>query len=452
MGAPSACHPPPVLRLGALAQGGRSLVRQGSRQHTCHELPRTCLWRRQYVLSEPLPRALARLRVRGVHIGFDEQRIDSLGLFRQRLNASDPPVSHWSTCVPLVWWPLWGYNIGEFFQSSVLPVAELLAAKIMDRNIMLVPEVGGWPLKGFHHHLLRPFSSHPIRSSGQLAPRCTGTARCPEARCFERILVCRFRDVYDHRPPIAPWSAARAIVESFRKPGVHTLVPRRSSLGPEAPFVVLFATRRAAKNGARLITNEAKLVERCGRWRPLPGCLAASLDRAAAIEDGSGRVQARSVCSTHSFGARSLRADVEMVRDADVLIGTHGAALVHAIFMQSGGALIEVRPYGFEGRWPDQYHYSMARQQNETHVFVISTLNRYLCSPLPPANVTAWDARPLNTYVNLTVFDSALAAAACTSGRGGSGLGIIDHPSVLPVAAVSPFAYGSLHSVYFHNI
>jgi len=120
--------------------------------------------------------------------------------------------------------------------------------------------------------------------------------------------------------------------------------------------------------------------------------------------------------------------------------------------MQSGGALIEVRPYGFEGRWPDQYHYSMARQQNETHVFVISTLNRNLCSPSPPANVTAWDARPLNTYVNLTVFDSALAAAACTSGRGSSGLGVIEHPSVLPVAAVSPFTYGSLHSVHFHNI
>ena len=79
-------------------------------------------------------------------------------------------------------------------------------------------------------------------------------------------------------------------------------------------------------------------------------------------------------------------------QEADVLVGTHGAALIHALFMRRGGALVEVRPYGFHGRWPNQYHLSMARQQNATHAFVIQTTRPELCLPVPPANVSVWDA------------------------------------------------------------
>ena len=75
--------------------------------------------------------------MRSVHASYVETRVDELGLLRRR-NASDPPApSQYSSCVPLVWLPVWGYNIGEFFQNSVLAVAELLAAGVVDREVML---------------------------------------------------------------------------------------------------------------------------------------------------------------------------------------------------------------------------------------------------------------------------------------------------------------------------
>ena len=100
-----------------------------------------------------------------------------------------------------------------------------------------------------------------------------------------------------------------------------------------------------------------------------------------------------------------------------MLVGTHGAALVNALFMRRGGALLEVRPYNFDGAWPDRYHLAMAQRENATHAFVVRTRNRSLCTPVPPANVSAWNAPPLNTHVREAAFTAGLAAAACTSGR-----------------------------------
>ena len=131
-------------------------------------------------------------------------------------------------------------NIGEFFQSSLLPIAELMAVGVLDDRVLLAPEVGGWPLKEFHTTMLNAFTKAGVRTTGHLAPHCAGGVHCAPPRCFERMLICRFRDVYDAPPPIAPWRAARAIVASFRKPG-SPLPPLRTTLGAGAPFVVLFA-------------------------------------------------------------------------------------------------------------------------------------------------------------------------------------------------------------------
>lgn len=119
----------------------------------------------------------------------------------------------------------------------------------------------------------------------------------------------------------------------------------------------MFASRAAAKNGARLITNEPQLLERCNAWTPPAACVA-------------GGVPTR--CVIRTFGKKGFRRDVKAVQDVDILVGTHGAALVHAVFMRRGAALIEVRPYGFSGKWPDQYHRSMARAQNEVRVMDLS--------------------------------------------------------------------------------
>ena len=91
---------PTLLRLERLRE------RPGS--HKCHVLPRVCIHNRQVLTEAPVPAAVANMRVRGVHIGFMVQRVSNLGLIRQRNTSSDPPTpEHYSSCIPLVWWPLW---------------------------------------------------------------------------------------------------------------------------------------------------------------------------------------------------------------------------------------------------------------------------------------------------------------------------------------------------------
>ena len=68
----------------------------------------------------------------------------------------------------------------------------------------------------------------------------------------------------------------------------------------------------------------------------------------------------------------AARADALAMQEADVLVETHGAALVNALFMRRGGALLEVRPYNFDGAWPDRYHLAMAQRENATHAFVVA--------------------------------------------------------------------------------
>jgi hypothetical protein len=116
---------------------------------------------------------------------------------------------------------------------------------------------------------------------------------------------------------------------------------------------------------------------------------------------------------------------------------------------------VQVRPYGFDGKWPDRYHLALAQRQNATHAFVVRTRNRSLCTPVPPHNVSAWDARPLNTFVRQRAFLAGLAAAACTSGRGGDADGApLGPPATWSVAAplAAPTEYARLPSVFLDNV
>jgi len=165
-------------------------------------------------------------------------------------------------------------------------------------------------------------------------------------------------------------------------------------------YGVVFVHRGATKHGARLLLNADELLNACRSWKPSPECVGTRASR----------------CISHTFGQRGLRRDVAIVQAAHTLIGTHGAALIHALFMPLRSSLIEVRPYHFDGIWPDSYHYAMAQRENATRIFVVRTVNRHLCKPLPLANVSPWDARPLNTYVRSQVLLRALDAAACSRG------------------------------------
>lgn len=154
---------------------------------------------------------------------------------------------------------------------------------------------------------------------------------------------------------------------------------------------------------------------------------------------------------------------------------------------------------------------AMARRENATHAFVIRTTDRTLCTPVPPANVSAWDAvraatttssravrlrmpirhvqpiapsplqcylpsatrvpmpharfavddvgamlaqRPLNTYVHPQVFERALAAAACTRNADTADHtvdGMARFTTIPSPAADAPFDYRTLRSVHIDN-
>ena len=446
----------PTLHLERLAEPPQRLQTLGTRAHKCHELSGVCLWRRRYVLrghSKANERAL-RLRVRMVHVGFEQRTLSETGLFRQ-LNSSDPPEllqPAWSECVPLVWWPLWGYNIAEFFLNSVTALDELTRAGVIDRRVILAPEVGGWPLRDWQQRLLNGLTDQPpVRTTGQLAPACAGgLARSRErcaARCYRRLLVCRFRDVYDHEPPTRPWQAAQSLVNpllrslrSGRKP-MDAAADSAWLPGAGVPFTVLFVSRRESKHGARLLTNQGELLEACRRWVPPAACTAERVGPAS--------------CEARDFGRRGIAADVRAARRAHVLLGTHGAALTHGLFMREGSAIVEVRPYGFVGAWPDSYHLALARRENATRAFVVQTADPSLCEPRPAANVSAWDARPLNTIVRPAVLLRALNAAACAGGFARAPGGVKRREAALtavPESPAAPFDYRRLQSPVLWNM
>ena len=67
-----------------------------------------------------------------------------------------------------------------------------------------------------------------------------------------------------------------------------------------------------------------------------------------------------------------MAADVAAARRADVLVGTHGAALVYGFYMRRGAALVEVRPYRFEGKWPDRYFRDLAALEQTPLYFQVT--------------------------------------------------------------------------------
>ena len=134
----------PALNLDLLqAPHGRGRRRHSAALgHSCARVERACLWRRsgeekdrsnsELVLPDGLSAVSAalRMRVRQVHVGHTQSSLRSMGFLRAA-KADDPPglsaPREWSACVPLIWWPVWGYNIGELWQNSGLPLAELLS-------------------------------------------------------------------------------------------------------------------------------------------------------------------------------------------------------------------------------------------------------------------------------------------------------------------------------------
>ncbi len=326
-----------------------------------------------------------------------------------------------SRCVPLVWVPVWAFSFADSFVSSLVPIDELQSAGLIDEHVQLRPDLVAWPRsKNPIYRMIGSLSAQPIRTVREVAPKCSDASarRWLEGResrirgdreserrarrreqhcaptCYERVLVCNFRSTFDpYGPPMSPWRAGQrvaAAVEKGRPVSAQTALavpaPKAGAPTPAAvlrvPPVpetavlrVVFVNRTRTKF-SRSLANLWQLLQRCQHTPP------SRWARGTRVE-----------CAAHEFGAGSLARDVRAARLADVLVGTHGAGLANAFFMRRGASLVEVRPYRFEGSWPDRYFRALTALEQAVLYWQVSSGSAELSVPRPPDDVSVWDAR-----------------------------------------------------------
>ena len=211
----------------------------------------------------------------------------------------------------------------------------------------------------------------------ELAPACSlrgvgadsdvGTgARCAPI-CYSHLRWCTLRSMFD-RPPngLDVWTTAQAFVRRVLGNEVGDDVSGTEgtvSLGMASEsrrqrLHVVIERRFSGGMKGRALANVDELLDACARDNEL-------------------------VCSVHTFGRQGLVADMRAVRAADVLVGLHGAGLVNALFMRRRSTLLEVRPYGFDGGWPDSYFRRPLKLASPAKIFhlLISVASPELCSP-----------------------------------------------------------------------
>ena len=317
-----------------------------------------------------------------------------------RLLAREVEARGFSPCVPLVWRPVWAFTFGEQFANSISPLYELHAAKLIDDGLLLRPDLAAARRPSWYRQLFGTFSQQPLASLREIGTRCLDkdaqlklrggalnrfqVKRC-EARCHARLLVCGFESLLDtHKyvpPRFTPWRAAQFVAMRVVGPGLEQ--------APSGPWRVLLVNRTQTENkdnrGLRRIANLPQLLELCEGW-------------------------AVARCEAREFGRHGVAADVRAVRAADVLVGMHGSALDNALFMRRGAALIEARPYGFEGQWPDRYLKLLLAIETAVHYYQISAGSPQLSYPRPPYDVTAWDGWNRDTKLPWRALSAVLRA------------------------------------------
>ena len=242
-----------------------------------------------------------------------------------------------STCVPLIWVPVWAFSFADSFVSSLLPLDELQSAGLIDEHVLLRPDLWAWPRsKNRIYRMLGTLSSQPIRSVRESAPACheklarrkvdrNATHPCMP-HCYKRILLCNFKSSFDaYVPPMAPWRASQRI-------SVSVLHGRPAH-----------ATTAAGTGPLSVRPGEAAQGSRCGRCRSSPAAEPArrllrvvfvnrtrtrfrrSLSNVLQLLQRCRSVHERwadgwrVVCRAHAFGHGSLADDVNAARGADVV-------------------------------------------------------------------------------------------------------------------------------------
>lgn len=331
-----------------------------------------------------------------------------------------------SPCVPLVWVPTWAFSFADSWISSLVPIDELQSAGLIDDRVLLRPDLWAWPRsKNPMYQQIGALSAEWTRSLREAAPVCPedrahraissaaadprGGLRQCVPQCYERVLLCQFKSTFDaYAAPMSPWRAGQRVAASVirRKPidarGAMAMGPDASSSGNEPskggrsqPLLRVLFVNRTRTKFPRSVANLAQLLLRCAQAKPR--------------EWPSGwRVR----CASHEFGVPGrLLSDIRAARQADVLVGTHGAGLINAFFMRRGAVLVEARPYRFEGPWPDRYFRALTALEQEIFYLQISAGSAALSLPRPADDVSVWDARDHAVHVPWRSLKDALHAA-----------------------------------------
>jgi len=64
--------------------------------------------------------------------------------------------------IPLVWWPWWPFNPGDFFLSSLAPFHAMLTSGVIDENIRYTPVMEGLTSPGYFQWYFDPITHFPV--------------------------------------------------------------------------------------------------------------------------------------------------------------------------------------------------------------------------------------------------------------------------------------------------
>lgn len=225
--------------------------------------------------------------------------------------------------VPAIFFSTGGYtgNVYHEFNDGIIPL--YITSKHFNKQVVFVIlEYHTWWLTKYGD-IISHLSDYPPIDFSQ-----TTTTHCfPSA-----IAGLHIHDELSINPALAPGHPSildfRRLLDAAYAPRIQSLLPRPEAVHTTTatkPKLVLIS-----RNGSRSITNEAEVV--------------------AAAEEVGFSVEVLRPGRTTEL-AKLYRA----VNGSDAVVGVHGAAMTHFLFMRPGTALVQVIPLGTE--WAAENYY-----------------------------------------------------------------------------------------------
>ena len=246
----------------------------------------------------------------------------------------------------VAWWPTYAPGFSEVFGNNVLPLHQLQTAQWLPADAELLP-ASSW-----FDYFYQPFSTQALQTLQRLEQRA-------ETRCYRRLAVCKLASfVFDQvtfqqrrqEPSWRPWSAMQVIVAGT--PGLRDEARQLAALWRRPQLL------RPSGAGRSANVLNVVFIKRTGRRK------LANAAHLARVVDGSECLGVRLAASLYTFGA-GFAHDARGMREADVLVGSHGADLLNGLFMHAGASLIEARGHLFTsslGVWAAWYATNSARR------------------------------------------------------------------------------------------